>query len=40
MAKKRCLFCRGWFLPYAPQAERALICGKIKEVVPLIVESP
>jgi|SRR5208282_3498466 len=30
MAKKRCLFCREWFLPYAPAAERALICGEIR----------
>jgi len=30
MAKKRCLFCREWFRPYAPQAGRQLICGKAK----------
>lgn len=29
MAKKRCPFCREWFLPYAPQAARQQICGKV-----------
>ncbi len=27
MTKKRCPFCRRWFLPYAPQAARQQICG-------------
>jgi len=27
MGSKRCLFCRRWFEPYAPQAKRQLICG-------------
>ena len=28
MARKRCLFCRAWFVPYTPQAARQQICGK------------
>lgn len=28
MTKKRCLFCRQWFKPYAPQARRQLVCAR------------
>lgn len=29
MPSKRCLFCRRWFRPYAPMADRQRICGSL-----------